>query len=98
MSLTALAFLAIFFGGLVLAFYRPLFGLGVYVWTFYANPASAWWGQDLPDLRWSMSAAVVTLIAYLLVGRPAEAGTPPLKGAPASDPSAMRARADSVAW
>lgn len=66
MSITGLAFVALFFGGLFLAFYKPIFGLCVYVLTFYNNPANSWWGSALPDLRWSLLAAVVTAIALIV--------------------------------
>lgn len=66
MSLTTVAFLVLFFGGLILAFYRPIFGLCTYVWTFYNNPTISWWGTALPDLRWSLMAAVVTFVALLV--------------------------------
>ena len=67
MSLTAAAFLAIFAGGLILAFVRhPIFGLVAYMWSFYQNPSTTWWGREVPDLRWSMIAAVGTLLATLL--------------------------------
>jgi O-antigen ligase len=63
-SITGLAFLAAFGGGLALALFRhPIFGLYVYMATFYAHPPSRWWGVGLPDLRWSLLAAAVTLIA-----------------------------------
>ena len=66
MTLTALGFLAIFASGLVLAFFRhPLFGLLVYLWAFYNPPLQRWWGFGLPDLRWSLIAGCVTLVAVL---------------------------------
>jgi O-antigen ligase len=66
-SLTGLIFLAGFFTGCVLAFARhPIFGLMTYVAVFYLHPPSRWWGASMPDLRWSMFAAVVTLVALLI--------------------------------
>ena len=65
MSLTTVAFVILYFGGLILAFYKPIYGLCTYVWTFYNNPTISWWGEMLPDLRWSLLAAVVTLLALL---------------------------------
>lgn len=66
MSLTGLAFLSAFVTGLALAVVRaPVFGLYVYVATFYLHPPSRWWGNDLPDLRWSLLAGLVTLAATL---------------------------------
>ena len=61
---TALAFLLLYVLGLVLAiFVRPLYGLYTYVVVFYLHPPSRWWGGALPDLRWSLIAAAVTLLA-----------------------------------
>ena len=71
MSFTALGFLAIYSIGLFLALLRhPLFGLGAYLWAFYMAPPSQWWGADLPNWRWSLCAAIVTLIATLRLERP----------------------------
>jgi O-antigen ligase len=76
MSTTAVAFLLVF-GALLLAalFRNPRYGLYAYVATFYLHPVDRWWGSDLPDLRWALIAAGVTLVATLRVtdkrGRPA---------------------------
>jgi O-antigen ligase len=75
MALSALAFLMLFFIGLVLAFaIHPRFGLFTYLAVFYIHPPSRWWGDMLPDFRWSLIAAVVTLIALArlpkVIGRP----------------------------
>jgi O-antigen ligase len=75
MALSALAFLMLFFVGLVLAFaIHPRFGLYTYLAVFYIHPPSRWWGEMLPDFRWSLIAAVVTLIALArlpkVIGRP----------------------------
>lgn len=64
MSLTAIAFLAAYFGCLFRAFSKdPKWGLYAYLLAFYAHPVGRWWGQSLPDLRWSFLAALVTLVA-----------------------------------
>ena len=75
MSLTGAAFLVSFAGGLWLAVFRhPRYGLYTYVAVFYLHPPSRWWGETLPDLRWALVAAVVTLIVTLRL--PAEPGRP----------------------
>lgn len=57
--------------GLLLALFRhPLFGLAAYLWAFYMAPSSQWWGAELPDWRWSLCAAIVTLIATFRLQRP----------------------------
>lgn len=66
MSLTAIAFLAAYFGCLFRAFSKdPKWGLYAYLLAFYAHPVGRWWGQSLPDLRWSFLAALATLAAVL---------------------------------
>ena len=42
---------------------KPIYGLYAYVAVFYLHPPSRWWGAFLPDLRWSLLAAGVTLVA-----------------------------------
>ncbi|MBV6416810.1 MAG: hypothetical protein CMLOHMNK_01425 [Steroidobacteraceae bacterium] len=66
MSLTATVFLACFITGLGLALFRnPIYGLYTYIAVFYLDAPSRWWGQGLPDLRWSQLAAIVTAVAML---------------------------------
>lgn len=67
MSLTSLAFLAAFFSGCIAALVRhPVYGLVTYVLMLYLHPPSRWWGEALPDLRWSLTAAAVTLVGVLM--------------------------------
>ena len=66
-STTALGFIGIFSLGLILALtVRPVFGLYTYIFEFYAHPPSRWWGVDLPGIRWSLLAAVITFLAVLI--------------------------------
>jgi O-antigen ligase len=66
-SLTGLAFVVAYFGGCLLAVARhPVYGLVAYIGVFYLHPPSRWWGEWLPDLRWSLLAAGVTLVASLI--------------------------------
>lgn len=68
MSLTGAVFLLCFLGGLGLAFVRhPIYGLYTYVAVFYLDAHNRWWGQDLPDLRWGLLAAVVTAVAMFRI-------------------------------
>jgi hypothetical protein len=76
MSVSALVFLLVYFTGLVLAFWMPMAGLCAYLWAFYNHPGTRWWGADLPDLRWSLIAAAVTLVAYVMHSLNSR-GTPP---------------------
>ncbi len=66
MSLTGLLFMLSYGVGLLSAFFKhPRFGLYTYLAVFYLHPPIRWWGSSLPDLRWSLVAAVVTLVALL---------------------------------
>lgn len=73
MSLTALAFAASYLSGLLLALFRnPLYGLYTYIAVFYLHPPARWWGMDLPDMRWSLLAGIVTFIGTLRAEAPAD--------------------------
>ena len=66
MSLTALAFLATYGAGLIAALaVNPRWGLYTYLAVFYLHPPMRWWGEGLPELRWSFITAIVTAIAIL---------------------------------
>jgi len=65
-SLTSVVFLLCFIAGIGLALFRhPIYGLYTYIAVFYLDAPHRWWGQGLPDLRWSLLTAVVTAIAML---------------------------------
>lgn len=71
MGLTGLGFILLFLAGLALALVRhPIYGLFSYMLAFYMGPDTAWWGEGLPDLRWALSSAVVTLIAVVVHKQP----------------------------
>jgi len=66
MSLTAAVFLLSYAAGLGMALFRhPIFGLYTYTAVFYLDAPSRWWGEGLPDLRWSQLAAILTAVAML---------------------------------
>ncbi len=50
-----------------LAFTRhPFFGLLFYMGSMFVHPPSRWWGYVLPDMRWAMLSAVVTVLAVVM--------------------------------
>ena len=66
MSVTGIAFVLSYLYGLLRIFTsHPIWGLFVYIAVFYLHPPMRWWGAGLPDLRWSLSAAIITLLALL---------------------------------
>ncbi len=66
MSVTAIVFIAIYTTGLFLTFYRPYYGVLTYIFEWHNHPPYYWWGDELPDLRWSYTIALVTLISFLI--------------------------------
>jgi len=83
-SLTGLLFLAAFAAGAWLTLFRHAsYGLYAYVLLFYLNPQSRWWGENLPDLRWSLLIGILTLLASwrlpTVPGRPPWLRTTPAK-------------------
>ena len=60
--MTVLFYLLVYCGGLLVALSgRPLYGLYIYFFSFYFHAPSQWWGQSLPDIRWSLIAAIITV-------------------------------------
>lgn len=71
--MTILFYLLVYCGGLLFALSgRPLYGLYIYFFSFYFHAPSQWWGASLPDIRWSLIAALVTLVVVLF--KPPERG------------------------
>jgi hypothetical protein len=65
-SLTAAVVATVFGIGLVLGLLRdPIFALLSYLWIYYNHPPANWWGSDLPDLRYSLIAALVALVSTI---------------------------------
>lgn len=65
--MTPIFFVVVYTTGCILTLFRhPVFGLYTYVFTFYLSPAHNWWGRSLPDLRYLLIAALLTLISFLI--------------------------------
>jgi O-antigen ligase len=69
MSKTALAWVIGLVTGTVLSFRDPIFGLLAYLWEYYNHPPMRWWGDELPDLRWSLLVASLLFTSYLFHGK-----------------------------
>lgn len=77
MSLMALGYLLLYFGGLGAALVRhPMWGLYAYFLAFYVHPPSRWWSAEVPDLRWAYIAAIATCIAVWIHHRKLADGRP----------------------
>jgi O-antigen ligase len=82
-SLTGLLFVVAFLWGAVAAFVRhPVYGLVTYIGVFYLHPPSRWWGQGLlHDVRWSLLAAAIAVVA-VTVNPPKQSTAPILRSGP----------------
>ncbi|UCG13977.1 MAG: O-antigen ligase family protein [Deltaproteobacteria bacterium] len=66
MPLTACIFLVLYFTGLIMTFRYPYIGIATYIFLWHNHPPYMWWGDPLPDLRWSLVISVVTLISLII--------------------------------
>src|SRR5215510_14701243 len=66
MPIRAIVWLAVYITGAILAFVHPVGGLFAYFLDYYAHPPIRWWGKSLPDLRWSLTISIVTLLAFFI--------------------------------
>ena len=66
MSLTAIVWALLYAIALIGALANPLFGLFGYLLEYFQRPALYWWGNDLPNLRWNFTIAVVAAGAFFL--------------------------------
>ena len=69
MSKTALTWIIGLVTGTVLSFRDPIFGLLAYLWEYYNHPPMRWWGDELPDLRWSFLVASILFASYSFHGK-----------------------------
>jgi probable O-glycosylation ligase (exosortase A-associated) len=63
MSNTTTVWLLTYVSGALMAFVNPVYGVYTYFLDYYAHPPLRWWGKDLPDLRWSLSISLITLLS-----------------------------------
>jgi hypothetical protein len=66
MPITALGFLAVFGVGCLITLKRPFIGLLLYFFVFYMHPPGKYWGTLLPEIRWTLVVAVLTLISVFI--------------------------------
>jgi hypothetical protein len=59
--------LAVYFGGMFVSFFNPLFGVLAYLFEYYLRPSLHWWGtQHLPNWRWNLMIGSVALVTFLM--------------------------------
>ncbi|TWT81152.1 O-Antigen ligase [Planctomycetes bacterium CA13] len=52
----------------VMLFRRPVWGIALYMQTFFAFPPMWWWGESFGDYRWNLIGGIGLLIAALVSG------------------------------
>ena len=67
MSLTAIAWIALYCIGCALALLKhPVYGLVAYLLEYFNHPRAYWWGHDIPNLRWAFIIAIITLFSLMV--------------------------------
>jgi hypothetical protein len=67
MSKMALFWVAMYFGNLAAAVIHPIYPMVAYLTFYYLPPHVNWWGRALPDLRYSLLASAVLVVAILFL-------------------------------
>ena len=67
MSISAIAFILIFFGGCLASLLAtPFYGILLYAFEYFLNPASRWWYVSVPNLRFSLVTMIVIVVGFFL--------------------------------
>lgn len=82
MSLTTMAWLAAFAGLSALSMRRAVWGVSLYLMTFFINPSFWWWGSPIETIRWNQLAAGVLLLAVVVERGRGEFAPPAESSAP----------------
>jgi O-antigen ligase len=65
--MTTVLFLVFFFSGCLLSLFKhPIYGILTYELILFLDPVSRWWGYALPNLRWSLTISIVSLIGFII--------------------------------
>jgi hypothetical protein len=66
MPITAIGFVLIFVIGSLVTLRKPFVGILLYFFCFYMHPVGKYWGSFLPEIRWTLIVAVLTLIGAII--------------------------------
>ena len=66
MPITAIGFVLVFMVGSLFTLKKPLAGILLYFFCFYMHPPGKYWGSFLPEIRWTLIVAVLTLISVFI--------------------------------
>lgn len=66
MPITAIGFILVFMVGSLYTLKKPLAGILLYFFCFYMHPPGKYWGTFLPEIRWTLIVAILTLISVFI--------------------------------
>jgi hypothetical protein len=66
MNKMALLFSGLYGGGVAAALLHPIYPLLAYLIFYYLPPHLNWWGRDLPDLRYSLTASIAIVLSLII--------------------------------
>lgn len=66
MPITAIGFVLVFIIGALYTLKKPMAGILLYFFCFYMHPPGKYWGAFLPEMRWTLIVAVLTLISVFI--------------------------------
>jgi O-antigen ligase len=66
MPVTAVGFVIVFLVGALFTLKKPMVGILLYFFCFYMHPPGKYWGAFLPEIRWTLTVALLTLISVFI--------------------------------
>jgi len=66
MGITTVFFIAVYGIGIILTLRNPFYGIMLYIFEWHNHPPYWWWGESLPDLRWSFFIVLLILISIAI--------------------------------
>lgn len=66
MGITTIIFVAVYAIGIVLTLRNPFYGIALYIFEWHNHPPYWWWGDSLPDLRWSFLIVLLIMISIVI--------------------------------
>jgi len=67
MPLYPIFFILVYIAGTFVAIVKgPVWGLILYIFVYYNIPRFQWWGEYVPDLRWSLTTAGILLVSCVI--------------------------------
>jgi hypothetical protein len=66
MPITAIGFVLIFLVGAAFTLKKPIVGILLYFFCYYMHPPGKYWGAYLPEVRWTLIVALLTLISVFI--------------------------------